>query len=41
MHGVLDMLYFGDVVVDTKDLSLDELWDLWEKEAETAAGLTR
>jgi muconolactone D-isomerase len=32
------MLYFVDIVVDAKDMSLDELWDLWEKEAEAAAG---
>jgi len=32
------MLYFLDILVDAKDLSLDELWDLWEKEADAAAG---
>jgi muconolactone D-isomerase len=32
------MLYFVDIVVDAKDMSLDELWDLWEKETEAAAG---
>jgi muconolactone D-isomerase len=33
----MTMLYFVDVRVDAKDLSLDELWDIWEKEAEAAA----
>lgn len=32
------MLFFVDVRVDATDLSLDELWDIWEKEAEAAAG---
>lgn len=32
------MLVFVDFRVDTKDLSLDELWDIWEKEADAALG---
>jgi hypothetical protein len=32
------MLFFVKVRVDTKDMSLDELWDIWEKEAEAALG---
>jgi muconolactone D-isomerase len=31
------MLFFINVRVDPKDMSLDELWDIWEKEAEAAA----
>ena len=27
------MLVFADVRVNPKDMSLDELWDLWEEEA--------
>lgn len=30
------MLFFVDFRVNPKDLSLDELWDEWEKEAEAA-----
>jgi len=28
------MLFFVDISVDTKDLTIDELWDLWAKEAQ-------
>ncbi|WP_028924512.1 muconolactone Delta-isomerase family protein [Pseudonocardia acaciae] len=32
------MLYFFKVRVDHADLTADELWDLWEKEADAAEG---
>ena len=32
------MLFFFDVSIDPKDLTLDELWDLWAKEAQAASG---
>jgi muconolactone D-isomerase len=32
------MLFFFDVRVDPKNMSIDELWDIWEKEAEAAMG---
>lgn len=32
------MLFFVKVRVDPKELSLDDLWNLWEKEAEAAIG---
>ncbi len=32
------MLFFVDFKVTPKELSLDELWDIWEKEAEAALG---
>ena len=32
------MLFFVKVRVDPKGMSLDELWNLWEKEAEGAKG---
>jgi muconolactone delta-isomerase len=32
------MLFFVDFRVNPKELSLDELWDIWEKEAEVALG---
>jgi len=28
------MLFFFKVRVEPKEMSLDELWDIWEKEAE-------
>lgn len=31
------MLFFVDISVDTKDLTIDELWDLWAKEVQAAA----
>ena len=31
------MLFFVDISVDTKDLTIDELWDLWAKEAQAAS----
>jgi muconolactone D-isomerase len=34
------MLYMADISVDAKDLELDELWDLWEKEVAAARGAT-
>jgi muconolactone delta-isomerase len=30
------MLFFVDIYVDPKDLTIDELWDLWAKEAQAA-----
>ena len=30
------MLFLLDIRVDPKDLSFDELWDLWEKETEAS-----
>lgn len=30
------MLFWVDILVNTKDLSLDELWAIWEKEADAA-----
>ncbi len=30
------MLFLFKVRVEPKDMSLDDLWDIWEKEAETA-----
>lgn len=33
------MLFFVDVSVDTKDLTIDELWDLWAKEAQAAGAV--
>jgi muconolactone D-isomerase len=35
---VLAMLFFFNVRVDPKGMSLEELWDIWEKEAEAAMG---
>ncbi len=32
------MLFFVDFRVNPKELSLDELWDEWEKETEAALG---
>lgn len=32
------MLFFIKARVDPKEMSLDELWDIWEKEAEAAMG---
>ncbi|HET7481055.1 MAG TPA: muconolactone Delta-isomerase family protein [Rubrobacteraceae bacterium] len=32
------MLVFVDVRVDPKDMSLDELWEAWEEEANAAIG---
>lgn len=32
------MLFFFKVRVDPKDMSIDEMWDIWEKEAEAAIG---
>ena len=32
------MLFFVKVRVDPKELSLGELWDIWEKETEAALG---
>ena len=31
------MLFFADISVDTKDLSIDEFWDLWAEEAQARA----
>ncbi len=33
---ISNMLYFAKVRVDPKDMSIDELWDIWEKEADAA-----
>ena len=33
------MLFFLDVSIDPKDLTLDELWDLWAKEAQAAGAV--
>ena len=33
------MLYFVKARIDPKGMSLDELWNLWEKEAEGAKGV--
>lgn len=33
------MLFFLDMYVDTKDLTIDELWDLWAKEAQAAGAV--
>lgn len=33
------MLFFVDVSIDPKDLTLDELWDLWTKEAQAAGAV--
>jgi muconolactone delta-isomerase len=33
------MLFFIDVSIDPKDLTLDELWDLWAKEAQAAGAV--
>jgi muconolactone D-isomerase len=30
------MLFFVNVRIDPKNLSLDQMWDVWEKEAEAA-----
>lgn len=35
---VLATLFFFKVRVDPKDMSLDELWAIWEKGAEAAIG---
>lgn len=32
------MLFFIKVRVEPKDMSIDELWEIWEKEAEAALG---
>ncbi len=32
------MLVFFKVRVDPKEMSLDQLWDIWEKEADAAQG---
>jgi muconolactone delta-isomerase len=32
------MLFFLDISVDSKDLSLDQLWDAWEAETDAAVG---
>lgn len=32
------MLFFVKVRVDPKEMSQDDLWDIWEKEAEAALG---
>jgi muconolactone D-isomerase len=32
------MLFLLDIRVDPKDMSIDELWDIWEKEADAALG---
>ena len=32
------MLFFVNVRIEPKDLSIEKLWDLWEKEAEAAIG---
>ena len=32
------MLFFVKVRVEPKDLSLEDLWNIWEKEAEAALG---
>ena len=32
------MLFFFKARVEPKDMSLDELWDIWEKEVEAAMG---
>jgi len=32
------MLFFLDISVDSKDLSLDQLWEAWEAETEAARG---
>jgi muconolactone delta-isomerase len=34
--GRMQMLFFVNVRVDPKDLSFDEMWDVWEKETEAA-----
>lgn len=34
-----NMLFFVDIYVDTKDLTIDELWDLWTKEAQAAGAV--
>ena len=31
------MLFFADIEVNAKELSLEKLWDLWEAETEAAA----
>lgn len=31
------MLFFADIEVNAKDLSLEKLWDLWEEETKAAA----
>ena len=33
------MLFFVDISVDTKDLTLDEFWDLWAEEAQAAGAV--
>jgi muconolactone delta-isomerase len=33
------MLFFVDISIDPKDLTLDELWDLWAEEAQSAGAL--
>jgi muconolactone D-isomerase len=32
----MQMLFFVNVRVDPKNLSFDEMWDVWEKEADAA-----
>jgi len=32
------MLFFVKVRVDPKEMSLDDLWEIWEKEAQAALG---
>lgn len=32
------MLFFLDISADSKDLSLDQLWDAWEAETDAAVG---
>jgi len=32
------MLFIVKVLVEPKELSLDALWDIWEKEADAALG---
>lgn len=32
------MLFLFDVRVDQSDMTIDELWDIWEKEVEAASG---
>jgi muconolactone delta-isomerase len=33
------MLFFVDISIDPKGLSLDELWDLWAEEAQAAGSV--
>jgi muconolactone D-isomerase len=34
----MNMLFFANVLIDPKNLSSEEMWNVWEKETEAAIG---